>query len=175
MNINKLKTIRKGLKVERLHTIPHVQPYNNGFHSANAALIALELCKTNNVDYHRSFIITRYMLLHDVAEGYTGDIPANVKWDNPHLAGMLESLERDWGRAKDLDIPTLPDNCKAICKVADLAELGFYAVDEIKMGNSNMYVVSENVIDALNKISQSTRLEGVDELITYIKGGSRWK
>ena len=66
MDFVKLNVYRKGLTVERLHTVMHIAPYNNGFHSANAALIAYELCQLNREVNSASIIM--YMLMHDIAE-----------------------------------------------------------------------------------------------------------
>ncbi len=143
MLIERLNLYRKGLKVERLHTMPHIIPYNNGFHSANAALIAHELCELNNID---SASVVMYMLLHDVAEGYTGDVPANVKMDYPNIKHALNEAEKDW---EERNIPHLPDLShqeRKIARAADLLELGMHCLDELAIGNQDMQFVLKNVI-----------------------------
>lgn len=149
MSLARLTAIRRGLKVERLHTIPHIQPYNNGFHSAGAAIIAMELCELNEMT---SGTVIRYMLLHDVSEGYTGDMPADVKVDTPELKLALTMAEEAYEKRIGLALPELTDEQKDICRIADLAELGMYCVDEIYMGNRNLYRVLNNVISYLNTV-----------------------
>jgi 5'-deoxynucleotidase YfbR-like HD superfamily hydrolase len=150
MNIDRLNVFRKGLKVERLHTVTHIAPYNNGFHSANAALIANELCYENCVD---SKYVIISMLLHDVAEGYTGDIPANVKRDNPKFSKALKDIETTWEKTNIFfSAPYhLTPQQKDICKIANIVELGMYSLDELNMGNKNLKFVLKNVVDSLEE------------------------
>ncbi len=161
MNIEKLNICRAGLKVNRLHTIPHIQPYNNGFHSANATLIAMELCLSNNMIANACIV---WMLLHDIAEGYTGDIPANVKVENPFLAIHLKEIEARWENL-NIDLPNLTDKQRRICKAADLIELGFFCLDELTMGNKNVTIVLKNVIQYLRGYHN---ILGVSDCCRYI-------
>jgi len=166
MDISKLKTIRKGLNVERLHTVPHIIPYSNGLHSANAALIAHQLCTDNNID---SANVIRYMLLHDVAEGYVGDTPAYVKKEFPAVKGALAAAEKDWERTFLPDIPKLEPNETWIAKASDLLELGFYALDELAMGNSNLKHVLATVVSYANDlfVDTNTEVTGVNQILNY--------
>lgn len=163
LNIERLNIYRKGLSVERCHTVPHIIPYNNGFHSCNAALIAHELCVLNNLNSASSI---RYMLLHDIAEGYTGDIPANVKVNNPDLKSELDLIEARWERLNIPDMPDLSIQEKRISKVADIVELGMYCLSELKLGNKNMIFVLTNVIVYLNKYIDPVK--GTQEFIEYL-------
>lgn len=161
MNIRTIEVYRKGLKVERLHTIPHLTPYNNGFHSANAALIARDLCVYNDIAPATTMY---YMLLHDVAEGYTGDLPANVKVDNPEMAAMLDRIEDNWA---EIHIPHMPDLApieKRVAKVSDLAELGMYCLEELILGNKGVILVLTNVVEYLQNY---TDVKGCQEFITH--------
>ena len=144
--LERLKIYREGLSVERLHTVPHIQAYNNGYHSANAALIAYELCKLLGVD---SGPVVLHMLLHDVPEGYTGDIPGNFKDDNPIFTGELNIIEHQWVCTNIPDLPLLNAQQINICKLADIIELGFYCVDEIEMGNRKVVAVLDHVVDSM--------------------------
>ena len=164
MDINRLHIWRKALKVERMHTVPHVTPYNNGFHSCNAALIAHELCELNGLN---SASVIRYMLLHDLAEGYTGDMPANVKRDFPDLSKALSIAEKVW---EGEYIPSMPDlhiQEKIIAKVADTAELGMYCLEELHLGNKNVLPVIANVIRYLQEY-ESSNLKGIKEFIDHL-------
>lgn len=161
LNINRIKTYRRGLKVERLHTVPHITGYCNGSHSSNAALIAYDLCEQNNV---KSESIVHYMLLHDVAEGYTGDIPANVKMENPELKAQLEQVERKWEEQHLPHMPDLSVSEKAIAKVADLAELGMYCLEEMSLGNKNITFVLVNVVDYMQLY---TDIKGCSDFINH--------
>jgi len=162
MDISKLNVYRKGLRVERLHTVYHIAPYNNGFHSANAALIAHELCKYNGMD---SASIIRYMLLHDVAEGYVGDIPSNVKKDYPEIKSILDKIEHTWEEVYIPDMPDLHHSEIAIAKASDAIELGMYCIEELKLGNQNVEHVLNNIIRYLHE--DSNNVNGVSDFMEY--------
>lgn len=162
--LKQIKLVRKGLSVERLHTLPHITPYNNGFHSANVAYIALELCTANGINPANCVIAG---LMHDVHESYIGDTPANVKVDNPELKTLMTSIESKWESDNGLDLPDLSDVEKSILKIADLVELGMYCLDELKMGNSNMKFVIRNVILYLGDYVR-LNIKGSIELYDYL-------
>ncbi len=164
MNIDRLRRYRNGLNVERLHTIAHVTPYSNGSHSCNAALVALELCEINGLDIYQQFAIIKYMLLHDIAEEYTGDIPSDVKRQNPDLKSVLDDIEAKWEKHNIPDMPELEPEDKDIAKCADLIELGMYCLDELYMGNKNMEHVLSNVV---RYIWQYKAIEGIEDFINY--------
>jgi len=90
---------------------------------------------------------------HDVPEWYTGDIPFGAKEGSHSLRMGLRKLEacyiEDGGIIHDLTIAE-----KKVLKFADLAEMGFFAMHQWKMGNDTMEVVI-NVIDALPEINLS--------------------
>jgi len=163
LDIKSINIVRRGLKVERMHTIPHLTPYNNGFHSANGAIIARDLCILNGMDKSIQTCLV-HMLLHDVAEGYVGDVPANVKRDNPELKTVLDRIEHKWEQSNILDMPDLHHQEKAICKIADLAELGMFCIDELNLGNNNVLFVLDNVVDYLQDYSN---VKGCNEFIKY--------
>lgn len=161
MDINRLHIWRKGLKVERMHTVPHITPYNNGFHSCNAALIAHELCLLNGLN---SASVIRYMVLHDIAEEYVGDTPANVKRDFPNIKIALDEAEKHWEEKYIPDMPDLHRQEKDIAKVADLAELGMYCLEELHLGNKNVLFTLKNVIDYLKEYQD---IKGTTDFIDH--------
>ena len=164
MPIERLDLYRKGLKVERLHTMPHIIPYNNGFHSANAALIAHELCVLNGLN---SASLVMYMLLHDVAEGYVGDVPANVKTDYPDIKHALNEAEKDWEERNIPHLPNLSHQERKIAKAADLLELGMHCLDELAIGNNDMQFVLKNVIQYSDQYRED--IAGFSKLIDHLK------
>jgi 5'-deoxynucleotidase YfbR-like HD superfamily hydrolase len=161
--IDKVKLHRDGNAVQRLHVVRHLMPYTNGQHSANAALLAIELCRLNRLPIAS---VVEYMLLHDLAEGYTGDMPANVKWENPQLAAALTTTEERWCRAHGLELPDLSNEEAAICKFADMAELGLYCAEELTLGNRHVLPVMVRVLEALN--CRKGNIIGAQDIIDYI-------
>jgi 5'-deoxynucleotidase YfbR-like HD superfamily hydrolase len=166
MNIvDKALIYRAGFSVERLHCRPKITEYNNGFHSANAALIAMDLCLANHVPYYS---VIHYMLLHDLHESYTGDVPGNVKIDHEGLHSEFLKIERRWNEMFLPDSPDLSTEEKVICKCADLIELGLFYRDEFNLGNRTLKPVKLNV---LNYLEHYKDIIGVSEFIQYITHG----
>ena len=161
--IEKLKIHRDGNAVQRLHVVRHIMPYTNGQHSANATLLAIELCRANSLPIAS---VVEYMLLHDLPEGYTGDTPANVKWDNPMLAVALEAAENHWANSAGLEFPDLNAQEAAICKFADMAELGMYCVEELNLGNRHVLPILVRAIASLN--IRKGAILGAQEIIDYL-------
>ncbi len=143
--LNRVGTYRDGLSVERLHTHYHNIPYNNGFHSANAALIADELAQLCHLPNSHVLKIMRYMLLHDVAERFVGDIPSPFKRVlGDKVKGLMDKAEEDWLEGQDIFLPNLCPLGKEICKVSDIIELMEYSKREITTGNSGVAIVIVN-------------------------------
>lgn len=150
MNLERIRIYRDGLRVERLHTVPHNLHYSNGHHSANAALIGYELASYNDLSSHN---IVLYLLMHDIHEGFIGDIPAPAKCHNAAMAGAVARMETMWEKE---NLPHLPKLCEAereIIKAADTIELCLHCLDELKCGNKHVIPVIENARDYLEDFS----------------------
>ncbi len=112
------------------------------------------------------------MLMHDVAESYVGDMPANVKMENQVIKNQLSVIEKAWEKANLPGMPDLHPKEQLIGKIADLVELGMYCVDELRIGNVNVQVVIDNVIDYLdNEVFK--QIKGVDKLIRFLRRSMR--
>lgn len=158
MNLEKINTYRRGLSVERLHTFPHILPYNNGFHSANAALIGMELCKLNHLRYN---LVVVALLLHDIHEWFVGDIPSPVKRSSPDIAMAFKDLEKKWEQKNNIEIPILSIEEENVFKASDCIELGLFCLDEIEMGNMTLFPVLKNVVSYLEEYSNIIGVSGM--------------
>lgn len=167
MILDQVIIYRRGLNVKRMHTIPHIRHYDNGNHSACAALIAVELCKLNDVTPEHELKILRYMLMHDIVEQFVGDAPADAKRIEPELKVILDIIELKWEsknlpmKPKDLD--GLP---AGICKASDIIELGMFCIEELNMGNKMVMHVLENVI---NYLGSYIHIKGVYQFLTHFQ------
>jgi 5'-deoxynucleotidase YfbR-like HD superfamily hydrolase len=128
-----IKEIRSGFNVRRFHTTHRIQEETVGHHSANVCAILLRL----QPDVSRSLLVAA--LFHDVAEVYTGDVPAPFKWDNPHMAEGLKQGELDYFKRHKIPAPTeweeMHDEDLALLKLADMLELVLSSMEEINRGN----------------------------------------
>jgi len=166
--LEQVKIYRRGLNVTRMHTVPHIRHYDNGGHSASAALIALELCKLNEVEPAQELDIIKYMLMHDVAEQFVGDVPADVKRIEPDIKSILDAVESNWERKNLPDKPLeMSKLCSSLCKASDLIELGMFCVEELNMGNKGVTHVLQNVIDYLG--AHTVLVKGSYQFLTYFQ------
>ncbi len=121
---------RAGGRVERYHTVPH-SPYNVAAHSWGAAVMLYQLWPEN---FYRLAI---HMLIHDVPECLTGDIPAPVKRHFPQIQGALEPLEDQLLNMLQLpDDHGLNDRDKLKLKTCDLFEFYLWCREESQRGNT---------------------------------------
>jgi 5'-deoxynucleotidase YfbR-like HD superfamily hydrolase len=121
--------IRRGYNVKRFHTTYRSQEETVGHHSANVAALLLAL----HPDVSRNALVAA--LMHDVPEGYTGDIPAPVKWAHPELAAELNAAEM--AHTEDIGLPTphlSPSDIKWL-KLADMLDLVLSSIEEVGRGN----------------------------------------
>jgi len=152
---------RAASEVQRCHTFHTHRPYSVGQHSYNAAMLALSLkadgeCSMPAADIEQAVMM---LLVHDIPEIYTGDVPGNVKWLNPVLAAVLSEAEYAWvERAvpKELhhlfykfldadmpeDIAARLSAIHALVKWCDVMELWLFLNEELEVGNRHTRVIA---------------------------------
>lgn len=129
-----LKTLNMCLssgQIKRYHTLPTVGQESVAEHSFGVALIILYLTEGTPGN------LIRWALTHDVAEAAIGDIPAPVKWKHPILRTALEAIEEDFNGEYDLGVH-LTEEQKGIAKYADLLQMCWYSVEQVRLGNKNL-------------------------------------
>lgn len=129
--IKRLAKFRAGMAVKRYHTVNMLVEETVGHHSANVAWI---IC---NITRDPSAALLKAALLHDVAEQWTGDVPATAKWMCIPLKRELDTLERVLHDVHALPMPELTEAEHKILKQADMLDLCFKMTEEINMGNRN--------------------------------------
>lgn len=130
---------RNGTAVKRFHTVNLLVGETVGHHSANVALLCASLAEGK-----QSVNLLMAALGHDLAEQYTGDVPATTKWAHPQLKAMLDQIEDGY-----VTMPELTPMEQRVLKQADMLDLCFKAQEEIQMGNSPMNRVLNNGISYL--------------------------
>ena len=173
--MNWLEVARGGGDVERLHTVPTVREYKNSDHTYNAIIIAVELCQLNGI---HPWKVVSALLVHDIAEVYTGDIPAPVKWAHENLRDELFLVEQEW---ENDNIPkhylekssSMSYEESLIFKFSDLAEFLMFCLEEVAMGNAHERITScvFRAREALYGISELKKdLVGIKDVATRIGG-----
>lgn len=152
-DLDRIQQFRHGGQVKRYHTWPTLREQSVGAHSHGVAMIIMQL-----TDYTASPFLLMAALAHDIAEAWTGDMPAQVKWRS---AALKEALAVEEERINnDLNInfeQALDINEQMLLKAADMLDLMFYCYEERALGNLNMDKVMQNGYDWMRaNISRTT-------------------
>ena len=143
-SLDNLFEVVRGGTIKRYHTLETIGEQSVGTHSWGVAIILQYL----EPDISKTAIMKA--LTHDVAELYTGDIPAPVKWDNPELITMLKIIEANYEEKLDIQYDSVLGKQEALLfKQADMFELLFFCMRQRKMGNTNMNMVFSNGVEYL--------------------------
>ena len=124
---------REAGAVTRWHLVPHHGQDTVGHHSWNATMLLLELNPTAS----RALIV--YMLNHDVAERWSGDIPASAKGMFSTIAQGVRECE-EWLQHK-FNLPganNLTKDEQHWARAIDALESALWCEEQKAMGNRNV-------------------------------------
>lgn len=145
---------RKGGAVKRWHTHSIIQEQTVASHSWGVALILLKVIPSDKI----SVTLLSVALLHDVAEGETGDIPYTAKKQWPDLGKA--SLFAESKVNENNGITQFYDKLSAQellhLKIADMMELMFYLLEERKLGNKNLDHIMPVAVEVTTKLMGPT-------------------
>jgi 5'-deoxynucleotidase YfbR-like HD superfamily hydrolase len=142
--------LRNGSSTLRWHTRRTIRQQTVADHSHGVALLVSELFP------HASTNLYRAVLRHDLAEGFTGDIPATAKWANPELAHALQKVEVEWHTRTNTQI-LLTTGEACILKWCDMMELVLWCMEEASMGNAPMMDVARLGLNYLCKMGHPNK------------------
>lgn len=126
----KIDKIRLGHATSRYHNCHRLRTETVGHHSAGVAALCLYLRPNCS-----AALLTR-AIMHDVPEGYTGDVPAPVKWDHEGIADGLAEVETAVIREWAIPHPHLTAEEETVLKLADMLDLVMSCIEEVRMGNT---------------------------------------
>jgi len=163
----KIYNTRMAGRIRRLHIRPmNGEEQNVAAHTWGLSMILLDLFP----DISKDALV--FALRHDIPEVVTGDIPANVKWDNPALEEALDLREKEFLK----DMGWKPEHGSVnghpawlrenyYIKVADRVELMFFCIEQMYMGNwllADVYVnVREKLLDEMDEHLEPQTVERV--------------
>ena len=135
--MDRIKAVREAGWVQRMHTTPHHRPHTVAQHSWSMAAMLLLL----HPDPSRELI--QAALFHDVAERWTGDMPAPMKWwINPEIGIAMAHAEA--GILIELGLANkLSEEETKWLRALDILDLYLYAKDELNLGNRHMQEVHD--------------------------------
>lgn len=129
--LSNIQKIRQGGNVKRWHITPIIGEQTVAAHSWGVACILLELYPEASAN------LIKAALYHDVAEGYTGDLPAQVKWEYEGLDKELKKVEARIEAKLGIQFE-LTTKEASLLKIADTLELLIFCVEQVTLGNKNM-------------------------------------
>lgn len=128
--VNRAVQARLGGKVERCHNIPHHGSYSNAAHSWGVAMLLRHIWPE---DTH----LLIHALVHDIPEGWVGDIPSPTLRNMPEFRSRLERAE-----GYLLGLLQLPDPFAFLSeedllklKTADRLEFVMWCMEQTLLGN----------------------------------------
>lgn len=155
----------------RCHTIPCNRYQSVGLHTWRATTVLHWI-------YNTEFpppALTYAMLMHDVPEVYTGDIPGNVKADWPGLSEVLNTMEANFTAQFELVRGPLSETEEQILHLCDSVDLVLYALDEMEMGNKFFEPIALKALEMAQVPYQRLRdllpvqLERIEQLVEMLE------
>lgn len=144
----RIKFMREAASVRRCHTVMHQDPaYNIGLHSFNMLAMLRILRPEASID------LVWAIIEHDLPERLTGDFPAPVKWTGVVDSHELGELESDIIKALSLSdsVAYLSEVDARWLRGLDMLELYLWSLDQINLGNRNLYVMKNRIEKYLKK------------------------
>lgn len=142
MNTQSLGVALASGNVLRCHTRPTIKQQTVGAHTWRALVILHWLYAPG----YPPPTLTHGLLVHDMAELMTGDMPGDVKHADRVLAAAMERHEEAFLATHG--IPNgLSEQDNDIVSLCDRADLVMYALDEVDMGNRTMIDIARKAYD----------------------------
>ena len=163
-DMNDLFNMIRGGAIKRYHTLEIIGEQSVASHSWGVAMILQYL----NPNVSKEAILRA--LTHDVAELFTGDVPAPVKWANPDLVEVLKRIEDKYESDIGIGFKLSPEET-ALGKQADMFELLVFCVRQRRLGNTNMNEVFSNGVEYLASSNLNSKGKELLGYLTKIYGG----
>lgn len=140
-------SLRAAGRVERYHTHPTIQRQTVAEHTWQVLRVWFELYG------EPSSAVATTILLHDVGELKTGDLPHTLKRDHPTLKIEVTKIEKEHvgkmivynSDTLTYDVPSLSTLDQLRIKLCDLLEMAEFALDELYFGNRNARIILHNI------------------------------
>lgn len=143
-----LNLILAGFGVQRWHTNEYVIKRETvGHHTARALALLFYL-----YDDNPSIKAVKCVLHHDVTEYFTGDTPAQAKWEWPSLKINLERIEDEVARLNNLSDWALEQGEYWAVKFVDVTDAALKALDEMVAGNVHFAVILARLLAAQDQL-----------------------
>lgn len=155
MNIKNFKNVRRSSYVERLHTVPTIGNQNLGHHCYNVCLIAL-LITRGQLDVR----LLKACLFHDAHEIGIGDWPSPATRFDSAIKRAKDDYVTAFNIIYDLHIELTMEE-QNILSWSDKAELAYYCIDQICMGNINAKEILRRVYSYMQDMTHVGETENL--------------
>jgi len=148
---DRIKAIREGGMVERCHTKHLHREYKVGQHSFNMLGILMVFHPNPSAD------LLKAVVLHDVPERWTGDLPTPVKKISPEIKKEIYAFEKKVLKQihPEIYLSTLDEQW---LKAADMLELWQWCREEIALGNSSVVSMYQECHDIIIELRRSGKI-----------------
>lgn len=151
--------VRKGGNVKRFHVHALIGEQTVAAHSWGVAAILLEICEP-------SLGLIKAALYHDIFEYATGDVPYTAKRDHPEIKEALEIAEKTIAQRMEIDVMwNLSHTEESLLKIADMLELCYFCMEQIKLGNMFMVEIFDTGRSFLNSMLRNNEAPKAAEML----------
>ncbi len=151
--IEKVEFTRKAGAVKRFHTMTTLIEDRVSIHTYNVMNLVIALSPNGP-----SIELLKSALYHDVTECLIGDIPTNIKQDNPALDVAFKKIEEGIEKEHGFQFE-LTDEEKLILKIADILEGLWYSIEEVERGNFELKTAVEVYLRKLHTLYEIGGME----------------
>jgi 5'-deoxynucleotidase YfbR-like HD superfamily hydrolase len=144
-------------QVKRYHTWPVLREQSIAEHCWQ--LMRIYMATVPDMDPN----MVAHIMLHDIGEHFTGDIPYPVKSQNEGLKVVMDHLERKSQTAQleywDSFHKILLTNAdRDLFKQIELMEMAEFGIGEVLLGNNHGFIVADRCLQALYEKKPCVRL-----------------
>lgn len=140
MEFQRLERVLQAGGVRRFHTTWGIPDQSLAEHQWRVAMIFHHLYHEERAPLPSSGMV--HALVHDLGESVVGDLPAPIKWDEPELADLHQSIE-DQALQGLIDIGLA---WHQEVKMADALELAWFSYDVRRTGNLNADIIFQRIV-----------------------------
>ena len=172
-----IQVARAGGGVSRFHTIPTIRSDTVASHTYGVLSLACAFVNAGALgekpDPRKVSALLQAILIHDLAEQSTGDVPGPAKWGNPEFKRAMDREEALFeGRfllhpqhLTDLDQETQQE-LELILKWSDYGDGVLFCLEELALGNRGMSIVLARWLIQMVKLPSLRTPSGWDASIS---------
>lgn len=158
--MRRFELMRNAARTRRCHTQMVLHHQSVGEHTFGALAILDYIAP----DCRKEVVMA--LLYHDAPEAITGDVPAPAKWNSPMLEHALRAVENIIKLEHDIKDNITPEEHQLV-KFADIMELVWYGIEELRMGNRGTIPVVQASLQSIRTRSLQEVTDRAAALLRY--------